>query len=127
MKKEFFHDALLDENDNPICLIVPFAKIVCPCCNGTGVEFGSYCDESRMVENMYEDCDYEGLESYYRGAYDRVCTECNGKNVVDEMDWNFIERNYPNEYLAIKQYEKNAYNDRQYELAEKRALGYFNY
>jgi hypothetical protein len=75
---------------------------------------------------MYEDCDYEGLESYYRGAYDRVCSECNGKNVVDEIDWNFIEINYPKEYLAIKQYENNAYNDRQYELAEKRALGYFN-
>jgi|688.fasta_scaffold30319_1 hypothetical protein len=126
MKKEFFHDALLYENDSPICLIVPFAKIVCPCCNGTGVEFGSDCDESRMVEDMYEDCDYEGLESYYRGAYDRVCSECNGKNVVDEIDWNFIEINYPKEYLAIKQYENNAYNDRQYELAEKRALGYFN-
>ena len=125
MKKQFFHDALLDENDNPICLIVPFTKIVCPCCNGTGVEFGSDCDESRLVDDMYEDGDYEGLESYYSGAYDEVCSWCVGKNVVDEVDWDFIRINYPKEYSEIMEYQKNEYNDRQYELAEKRALGYF--
>jgi hypothetical protein len=122
MKKVFWHGGLYDENYEPISLLVPCKKIVCPNCNGTGASFGSDCNESSLVQGLEEDCDFEGLENYYKGAYDKICNDCNGKNVVDEFDWKFIEKNHPKEYAQILEYERSVDADRKYELAEKRAL-----
>ena len=62
-------------------------KIVCPTCHGNGTHFRKDLDESKLVESMEDDGDYDGLDSYYNGAYDQVCVQCNGKNVVDDFNW----------------------------------------
>jgi len=55
---------------------------VCPMCEGTGYHVRHDLDDSALVDSMREDGDEEGLEAYFNGAYDEVCTECGGKNVV---------------------------------------------
>ncbi len=121
--KNFTHRALVDEFENSIEIQLPTQRIVCPCCNGEGVHFRRDLDETSLVHSMQDDGDYEGLESYYRGAYDVGCTECNGANVVDVIDWDYFKEKFPKYYKDVTSYEDEARADRMYELAEKRALG----
>ena len=58
-------------------------RIVCPRCNGEGHHFRNDLDENLMVDSFREDGDDDGFNAYRGGAFDQVCTECNGKNVVD--------------------------------------------
>jgi hypothetical protein len=55
---------------------------VCPVCGGEGSHFRSDLDENHLVDSMREDCDEDGLEAYFSGAFDQTCSECNGKRVV---------------------------------------------
>jgi len=61
--------------------------IVCPECGGHGVHERRDIDCSRIVDMYLEDGDYDGLENYYSGAYDVLCTRCNGNNVIFAPDW----------------------------------------
>jgi hypothetical protein len=76
MKLKFEHPAL----DEPI--MVAGKNEVCPTCSGYGKHERRDIDTSLYVESMIEDGDDEGLERYYRGSCDIICTKCNGKNVV---------------------------------------------
>jgi DnaJ-class molecular chaperone len=67
-------------------------RIVCPTCNGDGRHFRTDLDENAMVGSFQEDMDDDGMEAYQGGAFDQVCTECNGRNVVDEVDWSSIPK-----------------------------------
>jgi hypothetical protein len=55
---------------------------VCSTCGGHGSHFRSDLDENALVDGMREDGDEDGIESYYGGSFDQVCSECNGKRVV---------------------------------------------
>jgi len=55
---------------------------VCPTCGGTGSHVRHDLDDTQMVDDMREDCDEEGLRAYFGGAFDEVCTQCGGANVV---------------------------------------------
>jgi hypothetical protein len=68
-------------------IMVPGKMIVCPTCGGTGTHVRQDIDDSAMVDSMYEDGDYEGIEHYFNGGYDVQCTQCKGNNVVFEADW----------------------------------------
>lgn len=87
---------------------------VCSTCGGHGKHFRSDLDESRLVESMEEDGDYEGLESYYNGSYDQRCGECKGVRVVivpELPDW--LEN-------EIENYDRCVREIRQMEEAERR-------
>ena len=91
-KLKLQHNALkyCDEHDGTDFLMVDGKMEVCPTCQGTGSHVRHDLDDSRMVDDMREECDYEGLENYFRGAFDEVCTHCNGANVVLEPNWETV-------------------------------------
>lgn len=55
---------------------------VCSSCDGHGSYFRSDLDENALVEGMRDDCDEEGIDAYYGGSFDQICSECHGKRVV---------------------------------------------
>ena len=93
--------------------------IVCPTCQGTGSHVRRDIDDSRLVDMYHEDGDYDGLERYFKGAFDEVCTQCKGKNVV--LDAN---------YESVPEWARNAIDDwnqaeweYQREVAAERRMG----
>mgnify|MGYP001086322777 CR=1 FL=1 len=90
---------------------------VCPTCQGTGSHVRHDLDDSAMVDSMREDGDYEGLEAYFGGAFDEICTECDGKNVVLVPDWESIP-----EWArkAMKRFDDDRAYDRAVMEAERR-------
>lgn len=83
-KIKFSHPSLeyTAENDGKDYIIVTGKMEVCPTCNGTGSHVRHDLDDSAMVDNMMEDGDHEGIEAYHDGAFDEICTQCGGNNVV---------------------------------------------
>lgn len=74
-----------DENEivNPEGILsVQGRYCVCPTCQGNGTHFRRDLDENRLIDNMREDGDDEGIEAYYNGAFDQICEECRGNRVV---------------------------------------------
>jgi len=125
MKTNFYHPSFeyqeeYDfENLGEKGIPVKSKKIVCPACRGNGTHFRTDLDESRMVDMLEEDGDYEGLESYRNGAYDQTCNQCNGKNVVDEVDWNSVPEWADK---CIRSWEQSE-RDSAYIEAQERACG----
>tara|TARA_R110000772_G_scaffold176676_4_gene288345 strand:+ start:498 stop:872 length:375 start_codon:yes stop_codon:yes gene_type:complete len=122
--KQFTHPALCDENTGaPIYLWVPTKKSICPECEGHGTHERQDIDMSLIVESMQEDGDIEGLDRYYSGSFDGPCFTCGGNNVIDEFDWEYVQRKYPEEYREIIDYDECAYESEMYSNAERRACG----
>ena len=63
-------------------VMVTGRMVVCPECGGEGRHVRRDLDDSAMVDSMREDGDDEGLQAYFGGAFDEICRECTGKNVV---------------------------------------------
>lgn len=81
-KLRFTHPALSDDETGEELVLWLTGKMqVCPACNGTGSHVRRDIDDSKLVELLDADGDYEGLERYYEGAYDVRCSECQGRNV----------------------------------------------
>lgn len=122
MKKiNFTHPALTDEEtDKPIVLKVQAQRVVCPCCEGEGRTDRRDIDTSRLVENMEEDGDFEGLEAYEKGAFSQTCPQCKGLRIVDEVNWEAFHRDFPNETKEIEFWEKCEREDNEYAAQERR-------
>lgn len=96
MKTQFYHDSFeyQDEYDFETLgntgITANSSRIVCPTCNGNGRHFRRDLDENLMVDSFREDCDEDGFNAYRNGAFDEVCTECNGNNVIDDVDWDTL-------------------------------------
>jgi hypothetical protein len=64
---------------------LPTRRIVCPRCDGKGTHdhpaFNGFTQSDR--EDWADD---DFMEEYRRGSYDVLCEECEGRNVVDEVD-----------------------------------------
>jgi len=92
MKINYQHPALeyhnpitgeYDEDMNENGVINVEAKYeVCSTCGGHGSHFRSDLDENTLIDGMREDGDEDGIESYYNGRFDQVCSECHGQRVV---------------------------------------------
>lgn len=64
---------------------LPGKREVCPCCKGEGTTVNPSIDHDGLSE---EDCqDKEFMDSYMAGNYDIRCQECDGRRVVDVLDW----------------------------------------
>lgn len=124
MTKEFYHPSFeyseyLEEGEK---VFLPTTKQVCPACNGFGVHERQDIDCSKLVDSMQEDGDYEGLEGYYNGNYDVTCSTCNGRNVVDEIDFDLFVSKYPKLYAEMCDWDEQERADDAY-AAQERAMG----
>lgn len=63
-------------------IVVDGVMEVCPRCGGHGSHDRVDLDCSKLVDDMQQDGDYEGIEDYFNGAYSQTCEQCHGKNVV---------------------------------------------
>lgn len=122
MKKfKLEHDALMyvehPKHDGSNHIWVTGEMEVCPECGGEGSHVRRDLDDSAMVDSMMEDGDEEGLNSYYRGAFDEKCTLCKGKNVVLAPTHDSI----PKWALdAINEWDNSERESREMEAAERR-------
>ena len=78
-------------------LKVPSIRVVCPRCNGEGVH-----DHSAFSDGLTSDDlnDQDFRESYLSGNYDVECEECNGLRIVDEPNFEVIEKRWPTIFKA---------------------------
>ncbi len=125
MKKvAFTHPALYCEiTDTPRTIYLPAKRILCPECNGEGIVFEYGLDEQKMLDTMREEGDWEGLQDYDAGNFHVMCNRCNGRSVVDEINWDYFRAEYPDEAQQVREYERQAYIDARYEAHERRMLG----
>ena len=87
---------------------------VCPTCQGEGRHVRNDLDQSKLVEDMEADGDWEGIEAYYKGAYDKTCATCQGERVI-------LVPHLPSWAKKIIQaYEDDMYEHKQEVLAERR-------
>lgn len=123
-KVAFTHPALYCEiTDTPRTLYLPAQRIICPECNGYGSHFRRDLDENMMLATMREEGDWEGLADYDAGDYNEVCHRCDGRNVVDEINWDYFRAEYPEEAQQVDEYNHQACIDAKYEAHERRMLG----
>lgn len=82
-------------------------RVVCPRCHGNGVH--DAWDNGMTGDEMAEQGP-EFIEDYMSGVYDVQCTECKGRNVVDEVDRNHNTASALDKYDAHMQaiYELDA-------------------
>lgn len=96
-------------------IIVQSERVVCPTCNGNGSHFRKDLDENLLVRGIQEDQDEDSMEAYRGGAFNEVCTECNGRNVVDQPRWESLPK-WATE--AVEQYEQDLLDDEAIRFAE---------
>jgi excinuclease UvrABC ATPase subunit len=75
-KIKFTHPAIEE------VILVDGENVVCPTCKGFGKTERTDIDCSKLVDDMREDGDDEGLESYFKGSYQETCPTCHGSNVI---------------------------------------------
>jgi hypothetical protein len=124
MKMNYQHPALAyhnpitgeyneDMNENGL-IYVEATYEVCSTCGGHGSHFRSDLDENALIDGMREDGDEDGIDSYYGGAFDQICSECRGQRVVSSP----MLPEWANE--AIYQWRKSENESRAIRDAERR-------
>jgi hypothetical protein len=69
---------------------IPTHVIVCPVCNGKGTHVNPAIDSYGLTrEDFNQDPDFE--DDYRSGVYDVRCYTCEGRNVVDAVDWEKLD------------------------------------
>ena len=119
----FTHPSLTNSAGDLRVFMLDAEVVVCPSCRGNGQHFRSNLDENRMVELIQEDGGEDEMEHYRRGGYDQVCSECHGRNVVNEVNWDKFARSFPKESRKINRWEDDDAEDRAYAASERRYLG----
>lgn len=111
-----------DETGDEEEIHLPTHKIVCPTCSGKGHHVNPSIDANGLSSDDF-DADPDFREDYFGGAYDVQCYECGGKNVVDAVDMEKLERtNKP----LYDRYMKHLSFEQQWraEEAHERRMGY---
>ena len=103
-------------------VVIPTKKQVCPACGGVGTHERRDIDCSLMVDSMREDGDEDGLAGYFAGDYDVTCQTCGGKNVIDEIDFDYFVSNYPELYKEMCEWDDEERASAAYS-AQERAMG----
>ncbi len=89
-----------DEDGEPINVSKWTHKIVCPRCHGTGKHVNPSIDGNGITGSEMEELGDDFRDDYLNGAYDVVCRECNGRNVVDEVDEVAFSEDAPELFLV---------------------------
>lgn len=105
------------EHDGSNYVWVTGRMIVCPECGGEGHHVRRDLDDSAMVDSMREDGDEEGLQAYFGGAFDEICRECGGKNVILSADYESVPK-WAQE--AIDEWNESEMESRAIEAQERR-------
>ena len=104
----------IEADDLPEYIELNTKVIVCPNCNGKGKSsnyLGAFTQSD--MDEMGDDFKYD----YMRGEYDKECENCQGRNVVDEVD---IDNNTPqNLRLYYKYLEAEAYDAYVYRMENR--------
>lgn len=89
---------IYDDDGEEISLAKWTHKAVCPRCRGKGVHVNPNIDGHGIStdDECWQDDDFRGM--YLGGGYDVTCHECQGHNVVDELDEAWLERDQPDLY-----------------------------
>ena len=117
----------MDHREGPIVSVEEFTelygwkpssiKIVCPTCRGEGSHVNPAIDSHGISsEEFAEDPDFEA--AYFGGLYDVTCHECEGKNVVDDVDLSALTEEQLEEW---REYVQGVYEWRAEIAAERRA------
>ena len=124
MMKNFDHPSFqyVNEGEEAVKIMVPTIKQVCPACGGVGTHERRDIDCSLMVDSMREDGDEDGLANYFSGDYDVTCETCNGRNVIDEIDFDYFVANFPEYYKAMVSWDESERESARYD-AQERAMG----
>lgn len=65
---------------------LPRTRVVCPVCDGEGKHVNPAIDRNGIsAEDFANDPDFE--EEYRSGVYDVRCDTCDGRNVIDRVNW----------------------------------------
>lgn len=105
-------------------ITLPVVMKVCDNCNGHGSHVRRSIDAHGITDREFaEDPDFR--EAYFSGAYDVVCSECSGNNVVPEVDESLVKTDkYREGYQDFLDYQE----EKRMLLAEERAEArYFGY
>ena len=65
---------------------LPTVVVVCYRCGGRGMHTNPAIDGNGISSEEMHERGEEFLEDYLGGLYDITCQECNGRNVVEEVD-----------------------------------------
>lgn len=101
--------------------IFPSRKEVCSDCQGEGFVLNeSMRNHAYTAEEFYEEFDEEGREHYFRrgGMYDVQCPTCKGKNVIDVVDEEEVQRQ-PALAACYQQWEKQEEEDARWEAMDR--------
>lgn len=73
-----------DDDGNDV--VLPSCKVVCPRCRGEGKHINPSIDGHGIAgdDECWDDDDFRSM--YFGGGYDVTCQECNGANVIDDID-----------------------------------------
>lgn len=106
-----------DDEGEPLDLGRFTHKIVCPRCRGNGFHVNPSVDGPGIStdDECWQDDDFR--EMYLGGGYDVACHECDGRNVIDELDWERIERDEPELFASL-----NRQLDEMHDLAQMEAM-----
>jgi hypothetical protein len=112
----YFEEYLREQVDGHEDFRMPTHKVVCPRCHGAGTHWPEAFSQGFTPEEL-DEWDDEEREWLIEGRYDVVCEECEGQNVVDEVDLerlNFDVKKRWQEWMA------SAYETHQIWLSETR-------
>lgn len=121
MKTLYYHESFEYQEDYDFNTLgkkgitVTSKRIVCPTCNGTGSHFRTDLDENSLVQSIMEDGDDDGYNAYRNGAFDQGCTECNGNNVIEDVDWDTVPKWASD---CISEWEEDKAHDERVRYAE---------
>lgn len=101
---------------------VPMRYEVCPECEGSGTEVDPAIDCGGLTaQDFAEDPDF--AESYFAGHYDRPCSHCRGKRVVDVPDLSYLSpEDRERRERIINDWYRDQYDSAR-EIAAERAMG----
>jgi|CXWL01.1.fsa_nt_gi hypothetical protein len=92
---------------------VPTKRALCPTCDGKGTTVNPAVDSHGISpEEFAEDPDFE--EAYFRGDFDVRCRECGGEKVIDNIDWETLEKTDPELAKQVREHE-----DRRYQMEQE--------
>ena len=89
---------------------LPSRKVVCYRCNGSGVH--DAWEGGFSMDDEFVDDDF--LDDYRQGIYDVLCSECHGRNVVDEVDEDSLTPIQAKAYREYLEYQDELARERRY-------------
>jgi hypothetical protein len=96
-----------NEDGEEITVRLPSEIVVCGRCGGRGVHDAW---EGGMTASEMDEQGPEFFDDYMAGHYDKICTECHGRNVQEVVDEDALEKNNPELFEIWCDYQQQMYD-----------------